>query len=134
MATRISRVTSMAILALSMSIGERSLQFLFTPEKGGVYLDREYTIPVPGLQTHFTQRRKASQNFNENRKKHLTAGDRRGIVTLPVKRGFFLLSGYGVRGADPFACGTQGGSSRPPPYPLGAFLRPLALDIGLRQA
>lgn len=74
MATRISRVTSMAILALSMSIGEQSLQFLFTLREARVYLSREYTISVPGLQTYFIQCRKDSQNFNAEGKKTLDGG------------------------------------------------------------
>lgn len=115
-----------------MSIGERSLQFLFTPGKGGVYLNQEYTIPAPGMQINFTSRRKASQNFNEKGKKHLTAGDRRGIVALPVKRGFFLLSGYGVRGADPSTCGTQGGSKPISTVPSGRVSAPFGAGFRLK--
>ena len=44
------------------------------------------------------------------------------------------MRGCGVRRPNPSACGTQGGSGRSPPYPLGASLRLLVLDFGLRPA
>ena len=134
MATRINKVTSMAILVLSMSIGERSLQFLFTPGKGGVYLNQEYTIPAPGMQINFTSRRKVSQNFNEKGKKALDGGGQAWYSSSTCEKGLFSAVRIRCPGDRPLTCGTQGGSSRSPPYPLGASLRPLALDFGLRQA
>ena len=64
----------------------------------------------------------------------MTAGDRRDIVSITCEKGLFLLSGYGVRGADPSTCGTQGGSGRPSTVTSSAFLRSLDAGGGRRQA
>lgn len=115
-----------------MSIGERSLQFLFTPEKGGVYLNQEYTIPAPGLQTNFTRCRKASQNFNGKVKKALDGGGQAWYSSSTCEKGLFLLSGYGVRGADPSTCGTQGGSKPISTVPSGRVSAPFGAGSRLK--
>ena len=86
------------------------------------------------MQTYFIRRQKASRNFNEKGKKALDGQGQAWYSSSTCEKGLFSAVRIRCPGGGPLACGTQGGSSRPPPYHLGALLRPLALDIGLRQA
>ena len=60
----------------------------------------------------------------ERVKKLLTVRDRRDIVIDTCEQGLFSAARIRCPGADPSACGTQGGSSRTSTVPSGRVFAP----------
>ena len=73
--------------------------------KTGIFKSGVYHTCIRNANLFSLRAGKIHSILTEKAKKPLTAGDRRGIVSSTCERGFFLLPGCGVRGADPSTCG-----------------------------
>ena len=133
----------MPILALSSSMLGNQLNF---PKNSAHILPNMYTggsiahlsIDCNGLRSRFIALKQEinlkkpsfyRKFIRKNAKFCLTATLRRGIVALPVKRGFFVVRIFTVFDArSPHPMRTQGGNSPDPPTVTAALCGRFALD------